>query len=506
MTRKSFSTLALLVGSTVFTSPALADVSAADVWANWQSSITELGLNFTADESQDGGVLSVSNATFNVDIPEEDATVTITIPDMQFVERGDGTVEIVYNAEANYVANIDGADGSDVMINIGVENEGLSVIASGTPEAVTYGYTLSEATYYLEDLTVDGESISEVEGDLSFEITIVGMSGQSTLSTGGAIVMEGSSQVEEIIYEVIFVDPDSDSRFVATGLTEDSRSNAAISLPKGMNLEDPYSIFNQDLALKLNASQGWTESVASGSENGEAFSMQTTQAAATAAIEFNQDVFAMDVVASDYTFNMAGGEVPLPVSGQIGELGMNLEVPLSASETPRQFAMGMTMADLAVPDILWNLFDPAAVLDRSPATVDLDITGSLRLLLSAFDPAMADAEDFPGELISMDLNALQVDVAGASLTGSGGFTFDNDDLETFDGFPRPIGAADFKLTGGNALLDGLIQMGLVGDDEAMGARMMMGIFTVAGPGEDELNSRLEVTEDGQVIANGQRLR
>jgi hypothetical protein len=40
----------------------------------------------------------------------------------------------------------------------------------------------------------------------------------------------------------------------------------------------------------------------------------------------------------------------------------------------------------------------------------------------------------------------------------------------------------------------------------MGARMMMGVFTVAGPSEDELNSRLEVNEDGHVFANGQRLR
>ena len=40
----------------------------------------------------------------------------------------------------------------------------------------------------------------------------------------------------------------------------------------------------------------------------------------------------------------------------------------------------------------------------------------------------------------------------------------------------------------------------------MGARMMMGLFTVAGPGEDELNSRLEVTGEGHVLANGQRLR
>ncbi|MCH2250997.1 MAG: DUF2125 domain-containing protein, partial [Cognatishimia sp.] len=77
---------------------------------------------------------------------------------------------------------------------------------------------------------------------------------------------------------------------------------------------------------------------------------------------------------------------------------------------------------------------------------------------------------------------------------------------SFDGFPRPEGAADFRLLGGNQLLDSLISMGLVSEGDAMGARMMMGLFTVAGPGEDELNSRLEVNGEGHVLANGQRLR
>jgi hypothetical protein len=36
--------------------------------------------------------------------------------------------------------------------------------------------------------------------------------------------------------------------------------------------------------------------------------------------------------------------------------------------------------------------------------------------------------------------------------------------------------------------------------------MMMGLFARPGPGEDELVSKIEVTEDGQVLANGQRIK
>ncbi len=72
--------------------------------------------------------------------------------------------------------------------------------------------------------------------------------------------------------------------------------------------------------------------------------------------------------------------------------------------------------------------------------------------------------------------------------------------------PRPLGEANFRLLGGNGLLDKLIQMGIVQEQDAMGARMMMGLFTTPGPAEDELNSTIEVNEDGHVLANGQRIK
>jgi hypothetical protein len=42
--------------------------------------------------------------------------------------------------------------------------------------------------------------------------------------------------------------------------------------------------------------------------------------------------------------------------------------------------------------------------------------------------------------------------------------------------------------------------------EAMGMRMMMGLFAVPREGEDTLGSRIEVNSEGHVLANGQRLR
>ena len=49
-------------------------------------------------------------------------------------------------------------------------------------------------------------------------------------------------------------------------------------------------------------------------------------------------------------------------------------------------------------------------------------------------------------------------------------------------------------------------MGYLPEDQAMGMRMMMGMFAVPGDGEDVLTSTIQVKPDGQILANGQRLR
>ncbi|MEL6412108.1 MAG: DUF2125 domain-containing protein, partial [Pseudomonadota bacterium] len=85
-------------------------------------------------------------------------------------------------------------------------------------------------------------------------------------------------------------------------------------------------------------------------------------------------------------------------------------------------------------------------------------------------------------------------------------TFNNEDLSTFSGFPAPDGAIDLSLVGGNGLLDKLVAMGLVPEEQATGARLMLGLFTVPGTEADSLTSKIEVRPDGQVLANGQRLR
>ena len=185
-------------------------------------------------------------------------------------------------------------------------------------------------------------------------------------------------------------------------------------------------------------------------------------------------------------------------------------MPVIESETMQDYAANLELSDFTMSDQLWSMIDPAGQLPRDPATLRVDLDGTGRLFLDLLDPGEVEdlegRDSVPGEVESLTLNALVLELAGARLSGEGAFTFDSDDLESFGGAPAPEGTLDLRLVGGNALLENLVAMGLVPEDQASGMRMMMGLFARPGEGEDELVSRIEVTEDGQIIANGQRLK
>ena len=59
---------------------------------------------------------------------------------------------------------------------------------------------------------------------------------------------------------------------------------------------------------------------------------------------------------------------------------------------------------------------------------------------------------------------------------------------------------------GNGLIDKVTKMGLVPQDQAMGARMMLGMFAKPGEGTDTMTSKIEFNADGSIMANGQRIQ
>jgi hypothetical protein len=225
-------------------------------------------------------------------------------------------------------------------------------------------------------------------------------------------------------------------------------------------------------------------------------------------------VLAMDKVRMNYgttltgaKFTISGAEIPFPqVEVAFADSAFNLLMPVTKSDTPQDFAYLTKVVDFTVSEDVWGLFDPAATLSREPATFIVDLKGKGFWTKDIMDPEVQmEGATPPGELHSLDLTQVLAKAAGAEVSATGGLTFDNSDLATFGGVPRPDGKVVVNIKGVTKLVDNLIALGILSEDDAMGFRMGLAMVAKPGAGPDELVSEIEFKEGG-LFANGMRMQ
>lgn len=493
-----FTTSAL---ATVFCAQAAwADVTADEVWSSWRDSMTGFGYEITATESTDGNVLSVNDLVMTVAVPEEDVTVAIDMGTMAFENVGDGTVRVVLPENAPIKVNVV-EDGENVDIAMTLSSTDMNNIVSGTVEAMIYDYAASKLYLTVDSIFVDGESVPDVE----IAMTLADFAGRSQTTFGDVISSVQNGTIGSMSVIAKGLDPDSDDAFDVNFSVEGLKVDGSASMPTGDYGEDVAAFFADGFAVDGTYELQSSTFNLNATDGGDPVAMSYTSGAGVVGVNMNSEVMAYDGTISDVAVNVSSSEFPLPIDVSFGEMGYGFSVPLAASEEQQDFGLSVKLRDLSVSELLWGMFDPGQALPRDPANLIVDVSGLATVavdILTLDD----DSPEIPGELNSLSINDIQLNLAGAAVEGAGSFTFDNTDLESFDGMPRPEGSLDVKIAGVNGLMDKLVTMGLLPEEQAMGARMMMGMFTQPGDGDDTLVSKIEVNDKGQVLANGQRLK
>lgn len=216
---------------------------------------------------------------------------------------------------------------------------------------------------------------------------------------------------------------------------------------------------------------------------------------------FNKDAFSVKSMAAGLNIESAAGALPVPVKVTSGPMEFGMTSPVIANEAAGEYGFVLKLSQFSLNEEAWAMFDPNGALPRDAADVAIDISGKTKIDI----PAMIAAGDAGAPPVmpapeSLNITELGLKVAGAALAGTGAFTFDNS-----VGMPMPLGEANVTVTGANALIDGLIKTGLLAEEDALGARMMMGMFFVPGANADELTSKIEAKEGMQILVNGQPL-
>lgn len=487
---------------------AQADVTAQEVWGDWRSYLAGMGYEITGSETQSGSVLTVRDVVLNMDLSETEGEATMQLGTVTLIENGDGTVSIDLPEvmPLTFESRIEGEDATDVAMAMDYTQTGLVMTASGDPDAMRYEYTADTMGLVMNSMTLDGKETTR--DDMQMNFTLTDITGHNDMVIGALRSYKQVLDAVAATYSVSFKEPEDGTTLTLNGETSELQYNGSGDLPldlvasgdigkmlaAGFSVDGAFTFGPGAMQLNIKDQRG---------EN----TLDTTSQGGTVDVKMSRDGLTYEVEQNDLAVNAASFQSPLPMSFNIEKSGAKITMPLQKSDEPDDFALALNLENFTMAEQLWSIFDPDAQLPRDPATIIVDLTGKARLLIDFFDPAAtalsAGPDIAPAELNSVDINQLRVTAAGAELTGTGAFTFAND---VPGAGLKPSGTADLALSGGNKLIDTLVAMGLLPEDQAMGARMMMGLLAVPGDAPDTLNSKIEINAQGHILANGQRIQ
>ena len=483
---------------------AFADLAAEDVWEDWKTYTTSFGYEVTGEETRSGDTLTITGIVMQASDDTLGSAAQATIDQIVLQEQADGTVTIDLPGIVPFEMTAPNELGGSTRVSMDYRQTGSDIVASGTSDAIDYTYSFDTVSLQTTGFEVNGEVLPPETN--AIDVTINALTGTSQMTLDSLRRYVQNLQANSVSYTLSTTEAATGSKSDISGQFQDIKFEGSGAVPlrdvdssdmdamlaAGFAADGKFSYAANALTLAVESPDGPVEgSVVTG--------------ASEVGVSMNQSGLSYRVGQSDLQVDMSAAQFPAPLNFGIARSELNFAVPVRQSDAVEDFAFGFALEGVSVSDMLWGMFDPNEQLPRDPATLALDLTGKARLLLDFLDPAAVagmNPEEAPAEVESLNINTFKVSIAGADLSGDGGFTFNN----TAGPIPQPVGALNLTLTGGNALIDKLIATGLLPEEQAMGMRMMMGLLAVPGSAPDTLTSTIEINEQGHVMANGQRIQ
>ncbi len=497
---------------------ALADVTPKDVWANIGAAVTAMGGEISADLSGDGDRLEASDIRILFKLPQDFGRIEMASGDMTFTANGNGTVALGSPPEQAFSLSADIAGEGGVTLAGRFSVSDYTTTAAGDPGNITYSYDIGRYAVEFTDLDLHGKAADDTGGmrmDGGMELT--GLSGNYSIQEGDLLRLRSDGVIDggRLDYGYEIGAPGAE--------TMSGRSTATLGAMTG--------------ATDLRVPAGGVSAMALGQAFRDGFlldygysvdrqvSEQTTMlddvlvmrqvfdvGRSEGTMIVGMDGLRLDAVVANYSVQVEQPDLmPTAIDFTIRRTDALMAFPFLKSDTPQLASIKLDLAGVTMGDAVWALFDPEASLPRDPARLLLDLTAQVLWRADAVDFAamrrMEETGEMPVELHALKLNNILLTALGTETTATGAFSVDNDDTGTFaPGLPTPDGRAEIRLAGVMALLDRLVDMGLMSTDDAMVPRMMLGGFAKQDA-EDSYVSEIVVDgETGQVTAGGQRLK
>ncbi|WP_116085404.1 DUF2125 domain-containing protein [Tropicimonas sp. IMCC34011] len=480
-------------------------LTAEEAWDRYQEYVDSFGQEITTEsEDYSGGTLTLTGMVANYAPDEEEFTAVAEIGTVTLTEEDDGSVSV--SMPDSYDVTISTVDDEDertsIVVTVSQEDADITINEAG--DDLRFELASPEISVVVDDL--EGEDVpDEFRLELVAEdvtASALNGSGEETTSTSTftAAALRGTMSGEDDEKGEI------DSVFSATGVS--GTTAATGDFARFADEETASDALASGLAMNFDAAyETSTFSVVTTGGESDDSDISGESGPGSIAFGLSGDGISYGVDYTDVDVDVAGeGVMGGSISVSLAEAGIDFLMPVLQSEEAQPLDFALRLGGLELDESIWSMFDPAGIMPRDPASLVVDLSGMGMWMQDIFsDPAeMAENED-PGHVESLEVNELVVSALGAELLGSGTFTFDNSEEDAFADMPLPAGTMNLAMTGGNALLDRLVQLGVLPSDQAMMARMMSGMIAKPGDTPDSLISEITITEDGQVLANGSPL-
>ncbi len=465
-----------------------------EVWADWQALMADTGTTVAAaTEAKDGDNLRLNGVTIS-----GDDGIKITMAEVFLAAESDGSVTIT----PMDISVDTGSAGGTVAIT----QEGLAVVVHEDAGGLGYGLMADKFAVAFDT----GASTAEEPGmAASGTVQFVDLDGRYERAELAALVHLTAASVDYSVDQKdasLSLDQSQSATMKDMDLSSELTIPAGVDLAKLDNSESFAAALKAGLAFVGEFKQGASESKVE--QRGDAFPFTATLKSdgGSAGVDLSVDGAKIGGEVKALSVVVPQGILPVEVSGSADEMSFEFAMPVVATEEAGDYTYQMALKNVVIADAGWDLFDPNKVMERTPADLEIDAGGKLKIdvidLITSSESG--EAPKAMPELQTLDIRTLGLKLAGAAFSGTGAFTFDNS-MVAMGGPPLPLGKASVRLEGGNKMIDALVAMGFMSADDASGARVMMSMFGKSA-GDDVLTSEIEAKEGGSVFVNGQQIQ
>lgn len=538
-----------------FAAPALAEVTPSEVWQNWVEYYKANGYTVTEGGRDEAGeTLTLRDVVVGYAQPDEGTRVEFRTPEITLTATGDGRVRTTLAETSPVTATFRDSEGGQVTLNGSLVARDTEIVSGGTAADMTHESRSGELTLALQTVQT-AEGTREVPAS----VKLVNATSRQQITDAAMMRFDATMAADRMEIAADYADPEgteAPGRIKVNGSLENLQATSAGSLPKDVDITNAMHTAlraGMDVTAALSAGQGRLDLDFAGTDDQgqqDTAKANTTLQGLDFTVAVGPEGLKYQGGLDSTSTEMTVSDLPAPVGYTVTEASFDMQFPVMQAAEAQPFKFAYSIGGLTLADSVWNMFDSARVLPRDPASLDIDLTGLVRVTMDLFDPALmeaaeeaeaageahahgdapaaegdpaapvtgpsagadaAPAEDSaelpaetpnPFEPVQLSINKLALAAAGASLDASGELSVPE------GGNPeQPVGQVQARFEGVNGLIDRLVQLGAISQEEVAGYRMMLALFARPAPeGGDALVGQFEFREGGQIFANGQQVK